>query len=171
MAHRSDAETRDAFTLIELVVVITIIALLATLAVLSSGGIIDRYQLRRAADAIEMFDARARRQSSSLRQPVDAVIQPGQRRLLIHTSVGVGKRSPANEYRLPRGVEIPELRLRRRVAAGGNLEIHYNRLGSCPTYAVRLQRGKMSRWLVVLGVSGQIVPLQDESDVDELLSL
>ena len=48
---------RAAFTLIELVIVIVIMGVLATLAILSLGGTMDRYQLNRASEVIELFDA------------------------------------------------------------------------------------------------------------------
>jgi prepilin-type N-terminal cleavage/methylation domain-containing protein len=171
MMDRRRSLDRRAFTLIELIVVIVIMGLLATLAVLSTGGMMDRYQLSQAAETIEIFDARARRSAHSLRQPIRAIIQPNQRRLVIASPGGNTSRSVAAQFRLPRAVEIAEIRLRRRVTAAGNFEIDYNRQGSSPTYALRLQRGKMSRWLVVLGVSGQIVTLKNEGEVDEILSL
>jgi hypothetical protein len=68
-------------------------------------------------------------------------------------------------------VDIKEFRLRRRVATGRDLELQFNREGWSPTYAVQLQRGRMSRWLVVLGISGQVIALENEGEVDELLSL
>lgn len=171
MKSRFHSAPRNAFTLIELVVVIAIIALLTTLAVMSSSSMMDRYQLSRAVEAVEMFDARARREASSLSQPVDATIQPARRRLLVASPTRTSQRRPLAQFNLPRSVEIAELRLRRRVAARGDLELQFNRAGVSPTYALQLKRGEMSRWLVVLGFSGQIVALEDEREVDELLSL
>ena len=169
--HRYRSPSRLAFTLIELVVVIVIMATLSTLAVLSTSGVMDRYQLSRAAETIEMFDARARRDAQSSRQPILAIIQRNQQRLLIGMPGDTVSVPTAAQYRLPRSVEITEIRMRRRVTAGGNFEIHFNREGSSPTYALRLERGNMSRWLVVLGVSGQVVLLENEGEVDEIMSL
>lgn len=157
---------RSAFTLIELVVVIVIMAVLSTLAVLSLGGTMDRYQLSRASEAIEMFDARARRDARRTRQPIQVTIDRNRQRLVIDTP------GPGNtQYRLPRSVVINKIRLRRSVAVAQDFELEINREGGSPTYAVQLQRGKMSRWLVVLGTSGQVVPLINEGEVDAILSL
>jgi prepilin-type N-terminal cleavage/methylation domain-containing protein len=161
---------RTAFTLIEVVIVVVIMAILATLAVVSLGGIIDRYQLSRAIEAIEMFDARARRDARCGRQPVQATIQPSKRRLMIAPSGNESDRQ-ATLFHLPGSVDIKEFRLRRQVAAGRDLEIQFNREGWSPTYAVQLQRGNMSRWLVVLGISGQVIELDNGGEVDEILSL
>ena len=163
---RCRCQKRKAFTLIELVVVIVIMAVLSTLAVLSLGGTMDRYQLSRASEAIEMFDARARRDARKSRQPIRATIDRNRQRLVIDTP------GPGNtQYRLPHSVGINKVRFRRRVTVGNNFEIQFNREGGSPTYAVELQRGKMSRWLVVLGASGQVVPLNNEGEVDAILSL
>ena len=169
--HRCRAQGRLAFTLIELVFVIVIMGVLATLAVLSTAGMMDRYKLSRAAETIEMFDARARRDARASHQPILAIIQRNQQRLVIGNPGDAASRPTAAQYRLPRSVEITEIRMRRRVTAGGNFEIRFNREGSSPTYAVRLERGNMSRWLVVLGVSGQVVVLENEGEVDEIMSL
>ena len=162
------AGARLAFTLIELVVVVVIIGVLAALAVLSLGGTMDRYQLSRAAETIEMFDAHARRDARNSRQPIQATIQRDQKRLLIET---VGNEKMNTQYRLPNRVEIKEIRMRRRVTAGGEFQIQYSREGWSATYALQIQRGNMSRWFVVLGVSGQVVALENEGEVDEILSL
>jgi prepilin-type N-terminal cleavage/methylation domain-containing protein len=160
---------RAAFTLMELVVVVVIISILATLAVISLGGTMDHYQLSRAAETIEMFDARGRRDARTARAPVQGTIQRYKRCLEIETPRPQRAKSTVR-YQLPRSVEIKTIRLRRRVTVGSNFEIRFNREGSSPTYAVQLQRGETSRWLVVLGLSGQIITLDSEGEVDEFLS-
>lgn len=157
---------RYAFTLIELVIVIVIMAILSTLAVLSLRGTMDRYMLSRAAETIERFDARARRDASLLRQPIRAAIDRNRKRLTIDTS-----RTDNAQYRLPRRVEVGKIRLGRRVTVGNRFEIQFSRRGASPTYAVELRRGDMSQWLLVLGTSGQVVPLSSEGEVDAILSL
>lgn len=155
---------RNAFTLIELVVVIVIMSLLATLAVISFGGTIDRYQLGRAMETIEMFDARARRDARTLRQPVQTTIDRNDKRLVIHS------REESSRYRLPRTVEIRDIRIPRRAVVGGDFEIEFNREGRSVTYAIELGRGDMTRWMLVLGASGQVLTITDEREVDEILS-
>lgn len=164
--RRADRGRRNAFTLIELVIVIVIMAFLASLAVISLGGTMDRYQLSRASETIERFDARARRDARTSRKSVQATIQRHRQQLLIE--------SPGRQdarFRLPAKVEISNIRLRRRVTAGSNFEIRFSREGRSPTYAVELRRGEMSRWLVILGTSGQVIPIDKEGEVDAILSL
>lgn len=157
---------RTAFTLIELVIVIVIMAVLSALTVLSLGGTMDRYHLNQASEVLELFDARARRDASRLRRPVQATIDRKRKRLEIDTP-GANH----TQYRLPHRVEINQFRFRRGVTVGNSIEIQFNRTGGSPTYAVELRRGDASRWFVVLGTSGQIVPLSNEGEVDAILSL
>ncbi|MGI9470654.1 MAG: pilus assembly FimT family protein [Rubripirellula sp.] len=157
---------RTAFTLLEVVVVMVIIGILSTLAVMSLSGTMDRYRLDRAIETVELFDARARRQASNRRAPVDATIHLQRNRLQIESSNGPA----ARVFSLPGGVEIASVRLSRKSVVGSELDLRYNQDGISPSYAVELKRGKHSRWLVVLGVSGQIVQLDGEREIDDILS-
>lgn len=161
---------RRAFTLIEMTVVIAILALLTTMATLSLGGVMDRYRLSRAAEAIEAFDARARRSARLSREGFEAIIDRRDRELTI-PAADRGRRIETAQYRLPRNVEISDIRMRRKVALGQKVAIRFSDQGASPTYAVELRRGKRTRWLVVLGISGQVVAVANEGEADALLSI
>lgn len=158
---------RNAFTLIELVVVITIMAVLATIAALSLGGVMDRYQIGRAAETIERFDARARREARVTGDVVIAKIDRSRGRLTIDVA---GSDRDAN-FQLPSRVSISNMRMHRSGVSGGDLNLVVDRKGQCSTYAVELTRGKMKRWLVMLGTSGQVIPLDDEGGVNAMFAL
>lgn len=161
---------RKAFTLIELMVVIAILGLLTAIASLSLGGVMDRYQLGRAAETIEACDGRARREARLSRETFDAVIRRSKQEMIVS---GPQDRpgTPIATYRLPRTVEISEVRLRRKEVTGRDVTINFSDQGRSPTYAVQLRRGNASHWLVVLGISGQVIFLNSEEQVDALLSL
>ncbi len=162
---------RIAFTLIELVVVMVILGILAALVANSLSGVVARQQLSRAAQTIEMFDAKARREARRRRLPTEALIDRTRGRLTIDR-IGRGDNgSPESTYRLPRQVKIKEVRMRRQGVVGTQVEIDINRFGQSPTYAVELQRGETSRWLVVLGLTGQVISLDSEGEADAILSL
>lgn len=163
LAKPKHCDSRSAFTLIELVFVLVIMAMLSSIAVISLGGFISRYQLTQATESLERFDARARRDARRYRKPVDATIQMA-RQELVNESANL-------KYSLPRNVTIEEIRVGRQVVLGNEVEIAFDREGASPTYAVQLQRGKQSRWLIVLGISGQVIPLASEGEVNALLSL
>jgi hypothetical protein len=74
-------------------------------------------------------------------------------------------------FRLPRQVEIAEIRIGRSMTAGGPVQLEINRYGQSASYAIRLQRGNSDRWLLVLGTSGQFITLAGKGEADAILSL
>ncbi|TWU58091.1 pilus assembly FimT family protein [Rubripirellula reticaptiva] len=158
---------RSAFTLIELVVVITIMAVLAAIAALSLGGVMDRYQLGRAAETIERFDSRARREARVTGDVVIAKIDRSRGRL----DVDVAGSGLDVMFQLPSRVSISNMRMHRSGVSGSDLILVVDRSGQCPTYAVELMRGNMKRWLVMLGTSGQVISLDNEGAVNALFAL
>jgi prepilin-type N-terminal cleavage/methylation domain-containing protein len=161
---------RPAFTLIELMVVIVILGLLTAIASLSLGGVMDRYQLSRAAETIEAFDGRVRRSARLSREALDAVIRRGNRDLIVKIPSQRTGNAEAN-YRLPRSVEINDVKLRDQAVTARDVTLHFNDQGRSASYAIQLRRGNSIRWLVVLGISGQVIPVASEEEADALLSL
>jgi len=160
-----------AFTLIELLVVLVVMSLLATLTVLAFSGTMDRYRLSRAVEIVEMFDAFIRREARATQQPQFASIH----RRLGELTRAQTAHHPSRTFVLPSRVEIAELRmidtLGQRVRGGDVTKFGVAASGRTATYALQLRRGNQSRWLVVMGVSGQVVALEEASEVDALLSL
>jgi general secretion pathway protein H len=162
---------RVGFTLIELIAVMAIMGLLASVAVTAVGGTMDRYRLSRAAETVEMFDARVRREARQTRRPHTAWIDRRRNRLIVR---GPDDRVSAS-FGLPGAVELAEFRIkepgRATRAAHGSIRFDVAGSGRSPTYAMRMKLGKQERWLVVLGFSGQVVPVKEKEAVDDLLSL
>lgn len=158
---------RAAFTLLEVVIVLVILAVLSTLAVMSLSGTMNRYRISRAIETVERFDAVARRRASHQRVSVNASIDLSRNRLKIESPLA----SRDRVFPLPGGVEINRVRFPRQAAVGRELDIPFSDDGISPTYALELSRGNLSHWLVVLGVSGQVVHFDREEQIDEILSL
>ncbi len=167
MRRRLPKIVAHAFTLIELIVVMVVLAILASLAVYSLGSVTDRYQLNRAVETFEIFDARARRDAIAKHQALQARID--RRRGQFWIDYAGGRKSVS--FRLPSRVQITKIRRGRQITSSGKLEIDINSCGQSPSYAVQLQRGESDLWLLVLGRSGQIIPLASEGEVHEILSL
>ncbi len=158
---------RNAFTLIELVVVMVLLALLASLTVYSLSGTMDRQRMSQAIETVEMFDARARRAARSSRCTITATIDPRRGELSIDTN----REGQDVSYRLPSRVTVSDLRFGKTSVAGRESRFKINGQGRSATYAIQLQRGELTQWLVVLGISGQVVALKSKGEVDAILSL
>ena len=161
---------RLAFTLIELMVVIAILVALTSLASLSLASVMDRYQLSRATDTIESFDSRARRSARLSREAFVGVIRRSANEFVVRAP----QESPSNQsasFQLPQSVEITDVKLPRRAVTGRDVTINFTDQGRSASYAIELGRGKMTRWIVVLGISGQVIPASGEEEVDALLSM
>lgn len=169
---------RSAFTLLELVIVMLILAILSALAVVSFRSVIDRQQMMLAIESFRRFDAQARREARLQGTTIPVAIDRGRGQL----RWGSGTRNRV--FRLPRQIEIAELRASADRATAGNLSragsrsitsstagLYYAADGSSPTYALKLARGDLQRWFVVLGLSGQVVPCDREEQVDAIFRL
>lgn len=157
---------RRAFTLIELVVVMIIMGTLASMVVYSLGGTIDRHRMSQAVETIEIFDARARRTARTLRGAVNARIDRSEGKL----SVNADRPGHDVSFRLPSRVEITEIRFGSKQLRGRETGFRVSAQGRSASYAVQLQRGKLTKWLVVLGFSGQVVTMDKEGEVNAILS-
>jgi prepilin-type N-terminal cleavage/methylation domain-containing protein len=158
---------RQGFTLLELVVVFVILGVLSTIAMTSLSGRIGNYQLTQAAEIIGRVDAHARRQASRQRQPVSTSVARLANLLRVSTPQDLETRS----FRLPNGVSIGETKFRQQIVATTDFDIRYNRYGISPSYAMKLNRGSQSRWIIVLGASGQIIQTNEAEEVNEILAL
>ncbi|TWT52711.1 hypothetical protein Pla22_03370 [Rubripirellula amarantea] len=166
--------TRKAFTLVELVVALVILVVLSSIASLSLTGTMDRYQLTRATQTLEMFDARARRDARSSGQAIQTRIDTARGNLqLASLSENRDGRSQTSQaaFRLPRTVTIEEIQLVRKMQVGRSFDYVVNPEGRSVSYAVHFQHGNMSRWIVVIGSSGQTVVAKDKREANEILSL
>ena len=157
--RRTPNPSRAGFTLIELLVVVAIMSLLATLAGVSLRGTMDRYHLTQAQAAIELSDARARRVARTNETPVVMRLDRGKNQMTFLDF----------SYSIPSAVRIASVRSDRRSEPGRQVAIQYGRDGSSPSYACELVRGSLTRWVVVIGSSGQIIQVDNRGAADELL--
>ncbi len=155
---------RGAFTLIELVVVLVILSLLSGLVAFSLSGTTDNYRMSQAVETFELFDARARRTARYNQTPIVASIDSSNRILRVQNTNSVKIAS----FNLPRQVEIDEVRYS---APSDQGKLLVNSRGVSNSYAVRLRRGKLNTWILVIGGSGQILKSVSENKVNAILSM
>jgi len=160
-------KSTHGFTLLELVIVFIILGVLSAIAMTSLAGRIGNYQLTQATEIVGRVDAHARRKASSQRKPVSTSVA----RLANLLRVGSPQDPAARSFRLPKGVRIGETRFRQQTIATTDFDIRYNQYGISPSYAMKLTRGSQSRWIIVLGGSGQIIQANGAKEVNDILAL
>jgi len=148
-------------------IVFAILGLLATIAMTSLASRVGDYRFTQAMEIIGRVDAHARRQASTQRQTVRTSVASLTNVLRVGTSVDPNTRS----FKLPTGIRIGETKFRQQTIPTTDFDIQYNAYGISPTYAMKVVQGSHSRWIIVLGTSGQIIQTKEVGEVDEILSL
>ena len=137
--------SRRAFSLIELVVVLVLMAIIASMATLSLRGVMVRYQLSQGVEVIQRFDAALRRSARLDRRGDAGEINRAAGRL------AVAKLDES--YVLPKSVQIRSVR----VSDSTSRSVSVSGQGASPSYAIELSSGDASRWVLLVGGSGQFV--------------
>ena len=161
---------RRAFTAIEMVAVLFLAALASGLAVVSLGSLRGTAAASNVIDRIGYFDGLTRQTARRAHLPVRLVIDPRENQ--IRTATGADAADQAAQrvlYQPPEG-----WRIERSVSAVGEeapdaLSIPISASGASASYALQLLCGDSTRWVVVLGLSGQVIEAADETKALEML--
>ena len=152
----------SAFSLVELVVVLAIVAVLAGGVMLSVRSHLARARLMAACRLLAAWDAETRQAARAADRPL----------LLRIASSGTVRLPGRKPRRLGRGIVADRLWTQRQATRQGTLNVVVATTGQSETYAVRLtSSGRVSRWVVVLGGSGQVLELEDTREVQALLAV
>ncbi len=155
---------KSALTLIELIAVLVLCAVLAGIVVVSVRSHVARANLTSSCEMLMACDSHARHVAHERGQPTRLLIGSGDRATI---------RLPNGQIRtVARGVKIDRLWTARTSTQTGTLQVVMTANGQSETYAVRLTAGeKLSRWIMVLGGSGQTLVMKDERRVRRLLAI
>ena len=157
---------RQAFTMIELIVVLVILGLLSSLAALTVRSSFDRHALASAFETIELFDQRLRRDARVARQPITATVDGFRGEMRLPEANGQSK-----IFRLPRRVVIKSVLSATVRSATQSFPLTVGIDGRTSSYAIELEAGGASSWLVVLGGSGQASRVKERRTAEDLLKL
>ncbi len=152
----------SAFSLVELVVVLAIVAVLAGGVMLSVRTHVARARLMAACRLLAAWDAQTRQAARAADRPL----------LLSIASSGTVRLPGRKPRHLGHGIVADRLWTGKQATRRGTLKVVIATTGQSDTYAVRLTSGgHVSRWIVVLGGSGQVLELEDVRDVQALLAV
>lgn len=154
---------RHAFSLLELIVVVVLLGMLALLGLVSLRGYLDSTLLARSLYSIAHADAKER--SASRQSPVAGRLE------FDKTKLQVVCRNSKNRMMLGNHIERIE------VITPSNQDatqrsISISQSGQSSSYAVGIQsRRGATRWLVVIGMTGQTIECQNKEQARDWMRL
>ncbi len=159
---------RSAFSLIELTVVLLILAISAAAVALRIHEPLGRARLDELVAEIGEFDALTRRYARENDRSV---------RLLVDLGAGrMGRSDEGGGEELGRSLELPgrariaRLWIGEREIGIGAASIGCSRRGLTPSYAMVLEdEAGRKRWILVAGLSGQVIELESDEEVRNVL--
>ena len=159
---------RNAFTLIELLAVVVLVALLAAAVSVSHSGVTGVGGVDDAVEQVGAFDRLTRDMARARADALVMVFDLDAQRIR-RVSRATGK-SFGHELSLGEHCRLERLHTGDRQQFGGVAEVRVSRQGFCPSYALNLRHSGGTTWMVVLGLSGQVVRISDEQQLHQILS-
>jgi len=160
-------QNRPGFTLIEVSVVVVLLALLVSIAVTKLRGPYDQAKQQHFRDRIAQLDTFAR--SYAVRNHVTTIMTfdaiAGRIEIVADSREGLKRLE-----HLVLGSQLSLARVTTRTSDSPQQKVQIGSLGQTETYALELLDSQgNSNWVVVLGASGQRVPVESRYEVQQLL--
>lgn len=156
---------RQAFTLLELLVVLAILSLLSVMAVTRLGGVYQSAQLQTAISGLGALDGQARSFAASRHLSVELRIDLNKGQVSYHRDGLIA----AQPFRLPSSVMLERVISIRERKTSGVAQIRLGPLGTGESYAVKLGTGhREGEWLLFTGGAGQMTPIDSTREVEEV---
>ena len=165
MFFRSSAQRR-AFSLVEVTVVILIMAIVAAAVTIRIQTPMRHARIEDAAGTIGQFDRMTRLAAREQDRPLRMVLGLPARELKRTDEHGGPAGMP---IALPTGVTVEQLLVRGQAASGTQVAISCSSRGLTPTYAMLVSSGGQRRWIVVAGLTGEVVEVESDQEVRRII--
>jgi prepilin-type N-terminal cleavage/methylation domain-containing protein len=158
----------SAFTLIETLAVIALLAVITAAAAVSLSGARRAADLDGVADRFIAIDRATREMARRLgtRPTLRFELNGGTVRRLHDVGAAESRATPISLD----GARVARLIVRGESIGHGEAAVPFSDGGRSPSYAVLLVNGAGQRWVAFAGLTGQAVALNDERQVQDILS-
>lgn len=166
------ANSRTAFTLVEVLAVVLLTGLLASLAFVSLGGLVASARVDDAAASLAAYDRLTREAARRFDRPTRLVFDLETARVARRPADPVRDGEPPAPLLLPAPLAMERVVVAGRRYDSGEVAVDCSAAGHTPSYAVMLRgTGGQRTWVFVAGLTGQSRRLEDDEAVDEVIQL
>ena len=158
---------RGGFTLVELMLVLLILAIAAAAVTVRAQGSLRGARMNEVLSAFRDFDRTTRAAARNQDRPFRLVVSLSGG--TIARADGEGRLIRGQVMSLPSDIRFDRLLVRRQDCRDGDVTISCSRKGFTPTYAVLLKSSGRSQWLVVAGLTGDMLLVADEKQARNIL--
>jgi prepilin-type N-terminal cleavage/methylation domain-containing protein len=160
---------RDAFTLVEMMVVLLILATAAGAVALRTGAVWQSVQMRDVLTQIADYDRSARTWCRDNDKPLRVQVDLENGRLDLCDEEG--RPLPITPWEAPRGYRFARLIVRTQDVTMGRAVIGCSRQGLTPSYGLLLEGPlRQRRWIALAGLSGQAMVEEHDKAVQDMLA-
>ena len=154
------------FTLIELTVVLLIMGIIAAIVTLKISGPVSQVKLQDVAERIKQFDIHtrsyARQHGKALRVDVDLSKNCISRWDNAGNQLG-------QPLKLPSNFSIEKCQVASQQQVRNATLLKYSSQGMTHSYAIKLADKSQSKWIFIIGLTGELVELENEQNVQKIM--
>jgi type II secretory pathway pseudopilin PulG len=166
-AQSCDSCRERSFTLLELLVVITVLSLLSVMVVTRVTGVHNKAAFEQAVSLWEFDDQELRSYSRRHDRPTELRLELGSGDVV--RKLSEDDRSDGIRQSLGDRVVVARYLSSTRNTDSGRVNIAYSPQGTSDSFAVKLAGpGGRAGWLLVAGVSGQVTPMERDTEVEDV---
>ncbi len=164
-----DGPKHGGFTLLEMVVVMIIIAMLATAVFVSASGWFRTARIRDGVSQLAFIDRMTRQHAAQFDRQTALEFDLKKGTIMRINDNPSDRRT--HRFRLPGGLRLQQIKTAAEGVTSGQMAIPCSTQGHTPTYAVLLASpDQAQQWIVIAGLTGQVVTVDDEEDTEHLLA-
>jgi type II secretory pathway pseudopilin PulG len=164
--NSEDSHSRHAFTSIELMVVLALAALMTTVAIVKLHEPYRKARFEGTLERIILFERQVRSYAHGHNQPGTLQIDTRPSTLEF---VGSNRQTNSLNFPLDQEIKIDRIFIDDGDSSRTDVKIPVSGSGSTPSYALSLENSTGERrWLLFLGITGQVIKTDDERQFNEL---